>query len=203
MPRFEPFPGSATTRRCDPARVTAPPYDVIDARRPGRRWLAVGPAQRRAHRPARRRRTAPTATAGGGALRSAGRRDGVLVDDDAPSFTVYRMELPRRGRRARHTTGVIGALELSRPGEGGILPHEHTTPKAKSDRLDLLRAHRRQPLAGLGPLPGRPASPTCSRPTSPRRWPGPTTTASPTRSGASTTPTGSRPSPPRSAPRPS
>jgi uncharacterized protein (DUF1015 family) len=39
----------------------------------------------------------------------------------------------------RHTTGVFGALELSRPGEGGILPHEHTTPKAKSDRLNLLR----------------------------------------------------------------
>ncbi|MGV3759149.1 MAG: DUF1015 family protein, partial [Actinomycetota bacterium] len=42
---------------------------------------------------------------------------------------------------ARHTTGVIGALELSPPGTD-ILPHEHTTPKAKSDRLDLLRACR-------------------------------------------------------------
>ncbi|HEX6421688.1 MAG TPA: DUF1015 family protein, partial [Acidimicrobiales bacterium] len=39
------------------------------------------------------------------------------------------------------TTGVIGALELSPPG-GDILPHEHTTPKARSDRLDLLRACR-------------------------------------------------------------
>ena len=35
---------------------------------------------------------------------------------------------------------MLGALVLSRPGEGGILPHEHTTPKAKTDRLDLLRA---------------------------------------------------------------
>ena len=41
----------------------------------------------------------------------------------------------------RHTTGVIGALELSPPGTD-ILPHEHTTPKAKSDRLDLLRSCR-------------------------------------------------------------
>jgi uncharacterized protein (DUF1015 family) len=40
------------------------------------------------------------------------------------------------------TLGVLGALELSRPGEGSILPHEHTTPKAKSDRLDLLRGTR-------------------------------------------------------------
>jgi uncharacterized protein (DUF1015 family) len=44
--------------------------------------------------------------------------------------------------RTRRTTGVLGALELSRPDEGDILPHEHTTPKAKSDRLDLLRATR-------------------------------------------------------------
>jgi uncharacterized protein (DUF1015 family) len=41
-----------------------------------------------------------------------------------------------------HTLGVVGALQLSRPGEGDILPHEETTPKAKSDRLDLLRATR-------------------------------------------------------------
>src|SRR3546814_15877697 len=41
----------------------------------------------------------------------------------------------------RRTTGVIGALELSPPGTD-ILPHEHTTPKAKSDRLDLLRSCR-------------------------------------------------------------
>jgi uncharacterized protein (DUF1015 family) len=36
---------------------------------------------------------------------------------------------------------VIGALELSPPGTD-ILPHEHTTKKAKSDRLDLLRSSR-------------------------------------------------------------
>ena len=35
---------------------------------------------------------------------------------------------------------MLGALTLERPGEGSILPHERTTPKAKSDRLDLLRA---------------------------------------------------------------
>src|SRR4051812_13501382 len=60
-----------------------------------------------------------------------------------------------QGRR-RHTTGVFGALELSRPGEGGILPHEHTTPKAKSDRLRLLEATRANLSAvwGLSPAAG-------------------------------------------------
>jgi uncharacterized protein (DUF1015 family) len=57
---------------------------------------------------------------------------------------------------ARHTTGVLGALELSRPGEGGILPHEHTTRKAKSDRLNLLRstAANLSAVWGLSPAAG-------------------------------------------------
>jgi uncharacterized protein (DUF1015 family) len=38
----------------------------------------------------------------------------------------------------RSTTGVIGALGL----DEDVLPHERTTPKARSDRLDLLRATR-------------------------------------------------------------
>ena len=63
--------------------------------------------------------------------------------------------------RARRTTGVIGALALSPPGADGILPHEFTTPKAKSDRLDLLRATSANlsPVWGLSPGPGahRPA----------------------------------------------
>jgi uncharacterized protein (DUF1015 family) len=83
-------------------------------------------------------------------------RDGTLVTDDAPSFYVYRMSYTDETGRARSTTGVLGALELSRPGEGGILPHEHTTPKAKSDRLDLLRAthHNLSPIWGLSVAEG-------------------------------------------------
>src|SRR3546814_3155100 len=65
--------------------------------------------------------------------------DGTLVTDDRPSFTVYRMVATDDAGVERRTTGVIGALELSPPGTD-ILPHEQTTPKAKSDRLDLLRS---------------------------------------------------------------
>ena len=42
----------------------------------------------------------------------------------------------------RHTRGVIGALTLPEPGDDDVLPHERTLPKAKSDRLALLRAMR-------------------------------------------------------------
>jgi uncharacterized protein (DUF1015 family) len=136
VPRFEPFAGiryDLTT--AEPADVTAPPYDVIDAedraalaaRHPHNTVLIdlpVGDGD-------------PYAAAG--EVFAAWQRDGVLVRD-VPSFYVYRMDYTDELGHPRHTTGVVGALELSRPGEGGILPHEHTTPKAKSDRLNLLRA---------------------------------------------------------------
>jgi uncharacterized protein (DUF1015 family) len=42
--------------------------------------------------------------------------------------------------KARNVVGVIGALEVVDEGAGGVLPHERTTPKAKTDRLELTRA---------------------------------------------------------------
>ena len=52
----------------------------------------------------------------------------------------------------RHTVGVLGGLVLpAAAGEGDVLPHERTLPKAKSDRLALLRATRvnLDPIWGL------------------------------------------------------
>ena len=65
-----------------------------------------------------------------------------MVRDPAPELTAYRMTTTDDLGRPVATLGVLGALTLSRPDEGEILPHEHTTPKAKSDRLDLLRGTR-------------------------------------------------------------
>lgn len=153
MPRFEPFIGIRyNTDSLDPRDVTAPPYDVISA---SDRVELV--------------RRAPTNVVRvdlpvdgddpyGDAARAFAqwRAEGVLVDDPEPSFTVYRMDAPDENGVVRHTTGVIGALHLSRPGEGDILPHEFTTPKAKSDRLDLLRSTRSNLSAvwGLSPATG-------------------------------------------------
>jgi uncharacterized protein (DUF1015 family) len=152
VPRFEPFRGVRyDPRRVDLARVTSPPYDVIDGA--ARRQLAerdpcnavcvdVPEPGDDTYGEARRQLDAWMA-------------DGTLRRDD-PSFYVYRMTHEGPDGSPRHTTGVFGALELSHPGDGGILPHEHTTPKAKSDRLSLLRATRANLSAvwGLSPAPG-------------------------------------------------
>ena len=46
--------------------------------------------------------------------------------------------------------GVLGALEVVDLGSGGVLPHERTTPKDSTDRLELTRATR----ANLSPVWG-------------------------------------------------
>jgi uncharacterized protein (DUF1015 family) len=66
--------------------------------------------------------------------------DGVMVRDETPSFTLYRMRFTDSTGKPRNVVGVIGALEVVDEGAGGVLPHERTTPKAKTDRLELTRA---------------------------------------------------------------
>ena len=66
--------------------------------------------------------------------------DGVLVRDPEPSFTLYRMAFTDDAGRAREIVGVLGGAGGRRRGRGRVLPHERTTPKAKTDRLDLTRA---------------------------------------------------------------
>lgn len=160
MPRFEPFPGIRyALDRCDLAQVTAPPYDVIS---PTERdaLLATDPHNVIAvDLPVAVPGDAPDGDAdpytAAARLFDEWLASGVLVRDE-PAFYVYRMTYTDERGQARHTTGVFGALELSRPGEGGILPHEQTTKKAKSDRLDLLRASHTNLSAvwGLSPAAG-------------------------------------------------
>jgi uncharacterized protein (DUF1015 family) len=140
VPLFRPFPGI----RYDLARVTlgdvvSPPYDVIDANQ--RAGLA-------ARSPYNAVRVDLPVEEGGEDRYTVAQRlfsrwqaEGILVWDGAPTFTVYRMSYTDDAGVDRHTTGVIGALDL-RPSGADILPHEQTTPKARSDRLDLQRACR-------------------------------------------------------------
>ncbi len=167
-PGFRPFLGIRyDPDRFGPEAVTAPPYDVLseDDRAA---LMARDPHNAvRIDLPREEGGVDPYEVAA--ALWQQWLDEGVLVIDDEPSMYVYRMGFRDESGIAHQTTGVIGALTLSRPGEGGILPHEHTTPKAKSDRLDLLRATHANlsPIWGLSPVAG--LTTLCER-TAPPDW---------------------------------
>lgn len=147
MPRFEPFPALRY-----PAEVLdhviAPPYDVLsdadvdqlESRDPHNIVHVDVPRERDGD--------------GRYALAGARFRDwiegGVLVSDVEPTFTLYRMRFTDATGAARDIVGVLGALEVVDEGADGVLPHERTTPKASTDRLDLTRATR----ANLSPIWG-------------------------------------------------
>jgi uncharacterized protein (DUF1015 family) len=168
VPSFQPFPGLRYSRSHVGSLddVVCPPYDVIsepdrvalEGRSPSNVVRLELPRDNQ--RPGDRYDQAAS-------LLDAWRDGGVLHRDQVPAFYGYRMGFRDPSGSARHTVGVIGALELEPPGSG-ILPHEQTTPKAKTDRLELLRATRANlspiwalsPAGGLAdccPPPGHPA----------------------------------------------
>jgi uncharacterized protein (DUF1015 family) len=137
VPRFEPFAGIRYAPHVDMQAVAAPPYDVMgDAER------AAYAEQHRANAVRYDAPVGPNAYDDAASTLAGLLADGTLVQDDSPSLYLYRMT-----NGDRHTTGVIGALGI---GDDDVLPHEQTTKKAKSDRLDLLRSTH----ANLSPIWG-------------------------------------------------
>ncbi|MEO8631967.1 MAG: DUF1015 domain-containing protein [Chloroflexota bacterium] len=65
----------------------------------------------------------------------------VLRRDGRDSFYLHEHEFEVAGRRFERR-GIFGALRLYPQSDGVVLPHELTFPKAKADRLELLRASR-------------------------------------------------------------
>ena len=160
VPQFLPYPGIRYAFDGVLDKVCAPPYDVIDADERAA-LLDTDP-----HNSVRL--ILPDTYDEAATLFRSWQTEGVLVADDAASFSIYRMTFQDDDGRVRHTTGVIGALSLAGLGSS-ILPHERTLPKAKSDRLELLRATRANldPIWGLSlaaglsdllPIPEEPTS---------------------------------------------
>jgi uncharacterized protein (DUF1015 family) len=137
VPRFEPFQALRYRRNIELHDVCSPPYDVLsDA---DRLALATRHEDNIVHI------DMPVSAAGNAYEHAASIlnqwiSDGVLVRDETPSFTLYRMRFTDSTGKPRNVVGVIGALEVVDEGAGGVLPHERTTPKAKTDRLELTRA---------------------------------------------------------------
>ena len=137
MPRFEPFRALRYSETLPLNEVCSPPYDVLSDS--DRLALATRHRNNIVHL------DMPISDSGNPYDHAAHIlrtwvTDGVLTRDASPSFTLYRMQFTDTTGKLRNVVGVIGALEVVDEGAGGVLPHERTTPKAKTDRLELTRA---------------------------------------------------------------
>lgn len=153
MPELLPFAGiryDLASVGAGIADLVAPPYDVIEedqrvaleAAHPLNCVRLILP--RDSHEEGDR-------YAGAADALRAWKSSGMLVKDPEPRFYGYEMDFTDASGRRRRTLGVLGALGLPGSGDDTILPHERTMPKAKSDRLALLRAtrHNIDPIWGL------------------------------------------------------
>ena len=155
MPVFEPFRAlryAAAVQGGDLAPLIAPPYDVLSDADVDE--LQAGAAEN----------ITVVDVPRGGADRyeqaAATLTDwierGVLVRDESPSLTIYRLRFTDDAGRERDIVGVLGGLEVVDEGAAPssqrtrVLPHERTTKKASTDRLDLTRATN----ANLSPVWG-------------------------------------------------
>ena len=146
MPTFAPFRAWRYAPDVPLDAVLAPPYDVLSpadvAALQGRDprnivWVDVPQG------------SSSTRYAEAAALLSSWRSAGVLVEDPEPSYTIYRTRFVDATGAARDLAAVLGALDAGGVA-AGVLPHERTTPKASTDRLDLTRATE----ANLSPVWG-------------------------------------------------
>jgi len=146
VPRFEPFTAIRYASDADFDAVIAPPYDVLsdddviglERRDPHNIvWIDVPRGADDRYEVAAYRLQDWLAKS-------------VLVTDEQPSFTIYRMDMVDATGLPRTITGVLGGLEVVDEGAGGVLPHERTTKKASTDRLDLTIAT----AANLSPVWG-------------------------------------------------
>jgi len=146
MPELMPFRAWRYAPSCDLADVTAPPYDVLSdadvaryAARDSRNIVHVDDPP-------------PTPAGYAAAARTlrAWMSDGTLARDDRPTLTLYRLGFTDETGTPRTVIGVFGGLPVVDYGAGPVLPHEHVTAKASTDRLDLTRATH----ANLSPVWG-------------------------------------------------
>jgi uncharacterized protein (DUF1015 family) len=133
------------------SKLICPPYDVIssetkaalEARDP-RNFVRVELP-----------RADPAGYSTAAALLHDWRTEGALTRDLPTALYVHDHTFTIGGARATRR-GVFVALRLHPLEEGVVLPHEHTFPKAKADRLELMRATRANtsPVFGLSEIGG-------------------------------------------------
>ena len=155
MPRFLPFRALRYAPSIDLSKTCAPPYDVLNDNDRSKLVAQHEHNIVNVDLPIASS-TQPDAYLAAAENLSGWIQSGVLVRDESPSFTLYRMQFRDTLGNQRNIVGVLGGLEVVDEGAGDVLPHERTTPKAKTDRLDLTRATdaNLSPVWGLSLAPG-------------------------------------------------
>ncbi len=119
------------------ASLIAPPYDVIG---PERHAALLERSARNFVRVELPEPT-PAGHAAASGLLDAWRREGALRPEAEPAVYLDEHRF-RLGAESAARTELLVALRLHEPSDGVVLPHERTFPKAKAERLELLRATR-------------------------------------------------------------
>jgi len=143
LPLLRPFPAvrPADARAQD---VAAPPYDVLnteEARRmaQGRPWSFLHVSKPEIDLPPETDPYAAEVYAKGAENFERMIAEGVLRQDDAPCFYVYRLEM---GEQVQ--TGIVGAASVAAYESGRIRKHELTRPSKEDDRVrqvEAVKAH--------------------------------------------------------------
>jgi len=150
VPDFQPFPALRYDQGIDLPAVLAPPYDVLSER--DTEQLHALSAYNITHIDVPENQDYGHAAE----VLRAWIADGTLTPDDSATLSIYRLNFIDSAGTPREIVGVLGGLEVvdaptgdrSEVAGGGsastrrttVLPHEQTTPKASTDRLELMRA---------------------------------------------------------------
>jgi uncharacterized protein (DUF1015 family) len=138
VPRFTPFRGIRYAVD-DLHAVTSPPYDVITPAE--RKALAARHPANVVHIDSPAEAEGPERYEHAAALFERWLDDGTLITDPEPALYLYRLSFHDETGTPHVMAGVLGGLEVEDPGPGAdVLPHEQTTPKATTDRLELTRS---------------------------------------------------------------
>ncbi|HEY4484705.1 MAG TPA: DUF1015 domain-containing protein [Nitrospiria bacterium] len=125
----------------DISRVVCPPYDVISPQAQERYYrnhdhniIRVELGREEPDTPSNNRYTRAAAS-----LKDWIKEE-VLKQDDEPSLYLYKLAYTLPGNNPKTLKGFLSLVQLEEIGKGKIFPHEFTFPKAKQDRLRLIRA---------------------------------------------------------------
>ncbi len=138
MAEIRPFRGLLYRDDLDPARVLAPPYDVIPE---AHRQALLARHERNVVRLILAGTPGEPGYAEAGATFARWRADGTLLEDSKEALYVLEQAFAHDGGTLTRL-GLLARFRAENAAHGRILPHEHTRAAAREDRWRMLLATR-------------------------------------------------------------